>query len=323
MLDLVPVALAATSDSDSSDLAISVLGKVALGVIALVIAFFLATILRNWVKRIIRKKQGEQHEEVQILYGRIAFTGTFAIGAMIALTVIGAPLEWFSGGIGLGVAFAMRSMLANFFAGVVLLSNNKFNMGDFVILDDGETRGKIVDIQSRATTLRAIDGGEITIPNLKMLESNVKCYARNPIRRHEVEMTVGYGSDLKAAAELMKKTVEANENVQPVPAVTVLIKEVADSAVLLRARFWTETSIKWWFVKSDLTRDVFNAFTDAGIDIPYPVQTLRVDDASSDLLAQNSHLLENLQKIESAKHPEKIFQKMPVESTSPQTSNKQ
>jgi small conductance mechanosensitive channel len=312
MWNLIPVALAASSDTETSTFFPDVFAQIVLGVIAFAVTYVLAVLFRTWIKRVIRKKQGDKHEEAQILYGRMAFAITFGVGAMIALTIMGVPLEWFSGGIGLGVAYALRNFIANFFAGVVLLSNTKYNLGDFVILDEN-TMGKIVDIQSRATSLRAIDGGEITIPNLKMLEANVKCYAKNPIRRHSIEMSIGYGSNIKAASELIKKTVEANENVQPMPEVTVLIKEVADSALILEARFWTESQIKWWFVKSELTRMVFEALVAADIDIPYPIQTLRVDEASSDLLARDPHFLEKLEKIESEKQValQKVFTPAP------------
>ncbi|MFH0776196.1 MAG: mechanosensitive ion channel domain-containing protein [Patescibacteria group bacterium] len=303
-MNLIPVALAATKAEDP--VVPTFLSNIAVGLVVLVVTYFLATFLRSWVQRIIRAKQGEGHEEARVLYGRMVFTITLFVGITISLIIMGVPLEWFSGGVGLGVAFALRSFIANFFAGVVLLSNNKFNLGDWVIVNPGDNgkssiTGRIVDIQSRATSIRAIDGGEITIPNLKMIESAVKCYTHNPIRRHTIEMSMGYGADINQASELMRKVVMAHPSVQPEPKVIVLITEVADSDIVLQARFWTETRSKWWIVKSELTRDVFNAFCEAGIDIPYPIQTLRVDDASSDLLAKDARFLAKLDQIEKEK----------------------
>ena len=316
-MNLIPIALAASKEAENTPLIPDTLAKIILGVAAFIVTYFLANFLRNWVHRIIRKKQGDQHEEVCILYGRIIFTTTFVVGTMIALTVMGAPLEWFTGGIGLGLAFSLRSFLANFFAGIVLLSNSKFNLGDFVILDsdaNGKSSilGTIVDIQSRATSLRGYDGGEITVPNLKMLESAVKCFTKNPIRRHVIEIGVGYGGNIREACELIQKIISADKNVQPEPPVTVLVKEVADSAVILQARFWTESATKWWVIKSDLTRGIFDALKEAGIDIPYSIQTLRVDEFSSDILAKNPPLLKNMENIEKSKHAE-IFKQTPNE----------
>lgn len=319
-MNLIPVALAASKEAERISLIPNLLAKIILGVAAFAVTYFIAVFLRNWVQRIIRKKQGDQHEEVRILYGRIIFTTTFVIGAIIALTVMGAPFEWFTGGVGLGLAFSLRGLLTNFFAGIVLLSNNKFNLGDFVILVPDVSRkdsitisGTIVDITSRATSIRGYDGGEVTVPNSKMLESAVECFTKNPIRRHAIEIGVGYENNIREACELLQKIISANKNVQPEPPVTVLVKKVADSAVILEVRFWTESATKWWVIKSDLTRDIFNALKEAGIDIPYPVRTLRVDEASSDILAKNPPLLKNLENIEKLKHKE-IFKKTPLET---------
>lgn len=321
-MSFIPVAYAATTTETT--IVPPMVSNIAVGIVMFVLTFFLATFLRSWVQRIIRARQGEGHEEVRVLYGRMTFTITLTIGITISLILMGAPLEWFSGGVGLGVAFALQSFIANFFAGVVLLSNNKFNLGDFVIVNpdssgSSATSGRIVDIQSRATSIRAGDGSEITIPNSQMIDSVVKCFTRNPIRRHEVLMSVGYGCNLKEACELTEKVVKANPSVQPEPAVVVLIDGLADSSVTLKIRYWTESKVKWWVVKSEITRDVFNALVSAGIDIPYPVQTLRIDDASSDLLAKNSHLLDKLGVIETVKNvqksaPEKVFTPTPQNS---------
>ncbi|MCF7845657.1 MAG: mechanosensitive ion channel family protein [Candidatus Peribacteraceae bacterium] len=317
-MNLIPVALAATAEDPVVPTFIS---NIAVGLATLVGTFLLATFLRSWVQRIIRAKQGEGREEVRVLYGRMVFTITLAIGITVSLIFMGVPLEWFSGGVGLGVAFALRSFIANFFAGVVLLSNQKFNLGDFVVVEPDHTGksaivGRIVDIQSRATSIRAIDGGEVTIPNLRMIESAVKCYTKNPIRRQAIEIGVGYGSNLKEACDLIEKTVAAHESVQPEPKVTVLVKEVADSAVILKARFWTESRVKWWIIKSEIMRDVFMALQESKFDVPYQVRTLRVDDASSDILAKDPEMLEKLEQIESAKKtsPKKVFTPTPPNS---------
>jgi small-conductance mechanosensitive channel len=303
---LIPTALAAIKTEDANIITTDLFGNLVLGAIILIVTFFLATFLRAWIRRLIEKKQGDQHKETKILYGRVVFALVMSIGTMIALTVIGAPLEWFSGGLGLGIAFALRGILANFFAGMMLLSNNKFNLGDFVALDpdrDGRSavNGTIVDIQSRVTSLRGIDGGETTVPNIKMLESSVMCYTKNPIRRHAIQIGIGYQENIKEVSDLILATIATNKDIQPEPAAVVLIKEIGDNAVILEIRFWTVSASKWWITKSEITRNIFDALNQSGINIPYPVRTLRVDEASSSVLTQHTDLLDKLGKIEKAK----------------------
>ncbi|MCF7836441.1 mechanosensitive ion channel family protein [Candidatus Gracilibacteria bacterium] len=322
-LSFVPTALAANTE-ETITVVESIPGflvNIIIGGIGIVISFFLATFLRSWTQRIIDKKKIAQHEEMKVLYGRVVFSIILAVGIIISLTIVGAPLELFTGGVGLGIAFAFREILANFFAGMILLSNNKFNIGDYIMLDpnkDGSSSiaGTIVDIQSRATSLRSIDGGEITVPNTRMLNSPVKCFTKNPIRRHVIPIGVGYQTDIAAACELIRKTVTANANVQPKPPVTVLTKGINDSAVMLEARFWTISRSKWWIAKSEILREIFDTLQKAGIDIPYPIQTLRVDSASSDMLAQPNHLIDNLKKIKQVKTAvqEEVFRQTPNEA---------
>lgn len=316
-MNLIPLAYAATKESAIPDFYSQLFMKVLAAAALFFISFVIATMLKRWVQARIRKHQGGRHEELVILYGRIVFSSAFGLGALIALMMTGVPLGWFSGGLGLGLAFALQSILANFFAGLILLSNQKFNIGDFVILDSN-TSGTIVDIQSRATSLRAFDGAEITIPNTQMLQAKVKCYTKNPIRRHAINMYVGYETNLKAASDLILKVVKAHEDVEPTPAPIVLVSEIADSAVVLEVRYWTVSKTKWWVIKSELTAAVYNALTDAGIDIPYPVQTIRIDKDSSDLLAKNSTLIKFTQpKSVASLEKAEVFRSMPEEDKSP------
>jgi len=316
-MSFIPTAFAATTEASVTESSFpDLLFTVLLGLGILVGVYLIATLIAGMVKNAIQKRQGDKNKEVVVLYGRIVFFSVFALGTMLGLAAIGVPLGWFSGGVGLGIAFAMRSFITNFFAGIMLLTNDRFNIGDFVIA--GSIKGKILEIRGRNTTLRAVDGGELTIPNIKLLNANVTCYARNPTRRHELLMSVGYDTDLKEAARILKHVTAAHKDVEAKPKPMVLIGEAADSAVTLKVKFWTKVHSKWWITKSDLMRKMMDAITTAGIDIPYPVQTLRIDEASSGLLARSENLLGNLRKIEEKKiikkAKAKVFTPTPVET---------
>lgn len=283
---MIPLALAAQDEKISVAIFPEIFGKILLAIVIFGAFLVGAFLLRAWVQRIIHKKQGDEHEEVTILYGRIVFSVTLVIGIFLALTLAGAPLAWFSGGVGLGLAFALKPILSNFFAGIILLTNEKFNIGDVVKLESGEI-GKIIDIQSRATTIRSLDHTEVTIPNEMMLSTKVRCYTKNPVRRHDIEIGVGYGTNLKKAELIILQTLQSYAEIETDPAPLVLVQEIASSAVTFSVRFWLiSRGLKWWIIRSEVRRLIFENLRAAGVDIPYPVQTLRVDQTSSDLLAQ-------------------------------------
>lgn len=300
------VAASTTSAAGSSLDFASLAWKIFLAANVLIITVVLGSLASKWVRRKIVGLHGDQHQELALLYSRITFLVVAAVGATIGLSAAGIPLQWFSGAIGLGLGLALQGPVSSFIAGIVLLSNDKFNIGDFVVI--GENRGTIVDIQSRVTTLRGIDGAQISIPNTDMLSSQVVCYTRNPVRRAEVQIGVGYGTNLAEVTALIEQIVRSHTGVEPTPEPVVLVSSVAESAVVLEARFWVESHSKWWKVKSELTHQIFDALQNAGVDIPYPVRTLRVDaDSSAELagkpakkLRQNLTMSEQSTKTETS-----------------------
>ncbi len=270
---LIETAFAATAEKTTTALGYSEIAwKIFVALNVVVVTVIVGSLLSRWIRRKLEAKQGDRHRELVILYSRITFTTVFLVGTMIALSMAGIPLQWFSGAIGLGLGLALQGPVGNFVAGITLLSNDKFNLGDFIEVNN--TKGTIVDIQSRVTTLRGVDGTEINIPNLDLLTNKVICYTKNPVRRIDFRIGVGYGTNIKKAQELILKAIKTNPAVEPEPNSAVLVAEIGESAIVLEIRAWVESHSKWWEVKSELTHVAFDALQSAGIEIPYPVRTL-------------------------------------------------
>ena len=90
----------------------------------------------------------------------------FNISALIASLGIG----------GLAVAFAVKDMLANFFASVVLLFDNSFNQGDWIVC--GHIEGTVVEMGLRRTTIRTFDNAMLFVPNSLLANSSVRNWNR-------------------------------------------------------------------------------------------------------------------------------------------------
>ena len=313
---LIPTVYAATatttagiSNSDLQQTPMNFLSLLGTGLLLLAFLFIslaLGFFASYSVRKAIEKRVGDTHKELVILYGRVAFFLVATCGALISFILVGIDLTLFSGALGLGIGLAIKVPLENFIAGIILLTHDRFNIGD--IVDIGDTKGTIIDISGRATTLRGFNGEEITLPNSEMLSKTVTCFTRNPVRRHQVKIGIGYKSDIEHAKKLIADVLKKHTAIEVTPAPMILVSEVAASSINISIAFWTVSrGCKWWLVKSDVTRDIFNALTAAHIDIPYPVQTLRVDTDSSDILSSadifkgSQHLMDNLKKIEAQK----------------------
>lgn len=321
---LIPVAFAQAANqgqqavevahSAGSDFA-TLLGKGLLGITIFAVAMLFAVVVRNKVKNYIEAKAGEQHKNLVILYSRMAFIVVAIAGGLVGMLAAGIPIELFTGGLGLGIGFAIKGPIENFFAGTVLLTQDKFNVGDTVEIQGRS--GKIVDVSSRATTIRGWDGEEITIPNSTFINEVVVCRSRGEKRRHKIRFDVAYGTDIELASEIILDVIRRHPDVEPAPEPSVLTKEIGAFSIFLSAKFWTASKdVAWWKVKSDITRKIFEELTRAGVSIPYPVQTLNVDAFSSGLLASDSSLIDRVAAIEALK-PKKLFDMTPRTETNP------
>lgn len=107
----------------------------------------------------------------------------FNISALIASLGIG----------GLAVAFAVKDMLANFFASVVLLFDNSFNQGDWIVC--GDIEGTVVEMGLRRTTVRTFDNAMLFVPNSLLANSSVRNWNRRKVgRRIKMQIGVTYSS---------------------------------------------------------------------------------------------------------------------------------
>ena len=102
-----------------------------------------------------------------------------------------------AGIVGIAVGFAAKDTLANLFAGVFILVDAPYSVGDFVNLDGGE-RGRVTQIGLRSTRLLTRDDIEIIIPNSVMGNTKIINESGGPHEKERIRIKVGvaYGSDI-------------------------------------------------------------------------------------------------------------------------------
>lgn len=128
------------------------------------------SLARRWVQR------QRKHQGIALLMARLVQTSILVLGFLIALSVV-APS--FKAGdliklLGVGtvaIGFAFQNILQNFLAGILLLLQEPFQLGDFISVAGIE--GTVHDIHSRATIVNAKDGRPVVIPNAVIFTSPV------------------------------------------------------------------------------------------------------------------------------------------------------
>lgn len=216
----------------------------------------------------------EENKEVAILASRAANAGVLIVGITVALKIAGIDLTAIIAAGAFGVGFALQDIIMNFIAGVMILSSRHYSIGDSIKV--GGKMGKIVEIQTRATVLRAFDGTKIIVPNADLFKNQVTSLTSNPFRRFKVKMRVNYGEDLRKTMEVVLKAVEQTEGVLAQPKPSMRYTEFGQYSINFGVKAWVESRAGWIKIRHRVILNISKALREAGIATPYPIQTIKV-----------------------------------------------
>ncbi len=133
----------------------------------LLLSLYLASRIRHWFERATARSRADANTRLAV--GRLLSVLILAIGAATLLDTFGIPLSavvTFVGVIGLAISLALQDILKNFFAGLYLLFERPFRLGDTIAVKD--QRGVVETIGIRTTCLRTDENVFVLIPNMVM-----------------------------------------------------------------------------------------------------------------------------------------------------------
>ncbi|ANE33319.1 mechanosensitive ion channel family protein [Campylobacter hyointestinalis subsp. hyointestinalis LMG 9260] len=137
----------------------------------------------------IAQKSGKK--EVINLIIKILYFIVIVITILLILSRLGFDISTIIASLGIGglaVALATKDIIANFFASILLLFDNSFSQGDWIVCAGVE--GTVVEIGLRKTTIRTFDNSLVFIPNSKIMSENVKNWNRRKVGR-QIKMSIG------------------------------------------------------------------------------------------------------------------------------------
>ncbi len=164
------------------------------------------------------------------------------IGTLFALSSLGFDLTALSvigGALGVGIGFGLQKLAANYVSGFVILLERSLRIGDFVRVDGFE--GRVTDIKTRYTLVRAGNGSESVVPNELLLTQRVENLSLES--RHLLQTCtfwVGLESDVERVQALLIQAALSAEWVLSTPAPLALLGEVAPQGLRFNLNFWME-----------------------------------------------------------------------------------
>lgn len=240
----------------------------------LVIFVLAALLIRHVVQGSLRRMRVERN--VQTLVSRLVYYLVLAIGLVQVLSQLSVNLAALGIGVGMfgfAVGFALKDILSNFLSGILILWTHHFSAGDQIRIRDYE--GTVEAIEIRGTILRTYDGRQVTIPNSDVYTNAVinNTYHRN--RRSSIFASVAYDTDFANAEKVIRAALAGVPDVAVDPSPDVLVSELGGYAIRLEIRIWTPApQIEMLTVNSEAAKAIKQAFDAAGIELPYPTQTI-------------------------------------------------
>lgn len=196
----------------------------------------------------------------------------FALYAVLILMVIDelgiqtTSLITVFGSAALAVGMSLQGSLSNFAGGVLILIFKPFKVGDYIVV--GNYEGIVRTIEILYTKLTTVDNKVVMLPNGTLSNSNIVNVGAEDFRRLDIEMSIGYSSDLKLAKTLLNTIVNNNPAVIKDRDIKVIVKSLDESCVTLETRVWVKTE-DYWDTRFTLLEEYKAEFDKNGIEIPF------------------------------------------------------
>lgn len=194
------------------------------------------------------------------------------------------PTGWVvvTGAISFAIGFGAQDTISNLFAGLFILADKPYKVGDFLNLDSGE-RGEVTNIGLRSTRLLTRDDTEISIPNAVMAQAKITNETGGPSTRERIRIAVGvaYGSDIDQVEQVLLDIAEAHPDIASDPFPRVRLRLFGESSLDFELLGWISEPVQRGRVKHELLREVYKAFQAQNIEIPYPKRDLYIHNAEA------------------------------------------
>ncbi len=255
------------------------LPKAIIGMVIFFIGLYLAALLAKAVQATLKRRKVDH--EVALLASRVTRWSIVTAALFIALQQMGFNLSAFLvslGVVGFTIGFALQDISKNLIAGLLLLIQQPFDIGDLIRIH--EFTGIVTNIDLRATELHLLDGKVTLIPNADVYVSPITNYSREPLRRFDLTIGVAYDSDLDLVRDTAVQAASGIPGVLDDPAPSVVFQNFGDSAIGFTLYYWINARESDLFaVQNAVFLAVNAAFTRQNIEIPYPIQTVMMKQA--------------------------------------------
>lgn len=218
---------------------IAFLPQLVVGLVVFGIALFLAGRTREWVRTAVNRTV--KGTDLGSALGQLAFGAVLVVGAIVATAVMGVGIGSLLAGMGVTgfvIGFALKDVLENYVAGLLLLFSRPFETGDQI--RSGAFYGRVRAISTRATTIETYDGQEVIIPNAQIFTNPLVNETRYGRRQSVLTLKVPPAPDLGERLRDLEASVARVPGVLAEPGPDARAVEASADGVKVELRFWSK-----------------------------------------------------------------------------------
>ena len=242
---------------------------------------------RRLFNKIIARREKQSIDKTNLIFLKnVVIYTTYCIGFLSMFNQIpgmqqlSKTLLTGAGILAAAVGFGSQQAISNIVSGIFMVLFKPFRVGDQIELG-GESKGTVVDISLRHTTVKNSENRMIIIPNSVLNnQSIINSSIINAATCAFVHVNIGFGSDINHAMAIMQEEAMKHpllidnrteaEKKKGKAQVVVRVIEWTNSSIILRAWAWAANADDAFEIKCDLLQSIKERFDSEGIEIPHP-----------------------------------------------------
>jgi small conductance mechanosensitive channel len=254
----------------------TLLFKLVIFLVIIVAGRFLAGLVRKAVEKSFNKANVNLSQLLRRMIVNAAHNTVLGLALLIALSQLGfslGPLLAGFGVVGFILGFAMQDSLSNLAAGMMILVNRPYDVGDMVEISG--VFGKVEQMSMVSTSILTVDNQKLIVPNSRIWGDVIKNVTDQKVRRVDMVFGISYSDDIPQAERVLNEILASSELVLDDPAPVVRVHALGESSVDFVVRPWVKTP-DYWDTHWAITKAVKMRFDAEGISIPFPQRDVHV-----------------------------------------------
>jgi len=248
--------------------------RILYAVLIIFVGRWIVKLLLKIIKKALEKTSIE--ETVRIFVANLLNTLLMVIIFIAAINQLGietTSIIAMLGAAGLAIGLSLQGSLANFAAGILVVTFKPYKVGDYI--EAGSAAGTVLDIQIFSTVLKTGDNKIVIIPNGIIMKDSIVNYSGQATRRVDIVASCGYEDDIDKVKEILWDILNQEDRILAEPEPKIAVSELADNSINFIVRPWVNSSDRS-NVKYSILEQIKKRFDEEGISIPYPQRDVHI-----------------------------------------------